>query len=570
MSTSPEWMTQASRDILINKNYVQAGETINGMYERISRAAAKALNREDLAPKFEEYFKRGWLCGSTPVLANMGTDRGLPISCFGTEVQDNLEDIYRATIDENESAMREIGLLARGGGGTSLDFSKVRPRGSPVRSVGRSRGVVPFARVADAVTAAASQGDVRGGASVAWLPIEHEDINQWLHMRRIEGDPLQRTLVLNHGVVIPSAWMERVRNKDPKVKDTWLELLRARGELAEPYMLFIDNVNKANPQCYIDRGIKVRQSNLCTEIMLASSEEWSFVCCLASLNVARYSEWPDDLVETAIYFLDGVMSEFIERAKNRVGFEKAVKFAEQNRAIGLGVLGYHTYLQERGLPFNSMLAYSFNRKLFKEIREKSDAATAKLAKEYGEPDVCKGYGRRNTHTMAVAPTRTNSDIMGQVSYGIEPITANVVVNNSAAGAFDYINPTLKKRLALLGQDTDDVWDSITVNKGSVQHLDFLSPEDKAVFRTAHEIDQVDIIMQASERQPFIDQGQSINLFFPANVDSKYFAQIHILAEQVGIKSLYYVKSKALITADSATRKVPTLEEIKEGCRWCEG
>jgi ribonucleoside-diphosphate reductase alpha chain len=560
---SPEWMTDASRDILINKNYTLPSESINKMYERISWAAARALQREDLGPKFEEYFKRGWLCGSTPVLANMGTDRGLPISCFGTHVPDNLEGIYEATC-------REIGLLARGGGGTSLDFSAVRPCGAPVRSVGRSRGVVPFARVADATTAAASQGEVRDGASVAWLPIDHGDIIPWLHLRRAEGDPLQRVLKLNNGVTIPSSFMERVRNRDPEVKDVWLELLRARAELSEPFMFFTDNVNKASPKCYTDKGIKVTQSNLCTEIMLASNEEWTFVCCLASLNVVKYNEWPADLVETAIYFLDGVMTEFIQKAKGRPGFEKAVRFAEQNRAVGLGVLGYHTYLQERNLPFNSMLAYSFNRKLFKRMREEADLATAKLAKEYGEPDVCKGYNRRNTHCLAVAPTRTNSDIMGQVSYGIEPVTANVVSNNASAGVFDYINPTLMKLLQSRGKNTDDVWDSITTTSGSVQHLVFLSPEEKAVFKTAREIDQVDVIMQASERQPFIDQGQSINLFFPAACDPKYFAGIHILAEQAGVKSLYYVKGKSVLTADAATRKVPTIEEIKEGCSFCEG
>jgi ribonucleoside-diphosphate reductase alpha chain len=560
---SPAWMTEASRDILVNKNYTQPGESINQMYARISRAAARALKREDLGPKFEEYFKRGWLCGSTPVLANMGTDRGLPISCFGSHVADDLAQIYKTTASE-------IGLLARGGGGTSLDFSDVRPCGSFVRSVGRSRGVVPFARVADAVTAAASQGDVRDGASVGWINIEHGDIIPWLHLRRTEGDPLQRVLKLNNGVTIPRTFMESVRNRDPAVKDVWLELLRARAELSEPYILFRDNVNDANPQCYKDRGLKVSQSNLCTEIMLASNPEWTFVCCLASLNVVRYNEWPADLVETAIYFLDGVMSEFIEKAKGREGFERAVRFAEQNRAIGLGVLGYHTYLQERNLPFNSLLAMSFNKQLFKKMRVEADAATAKLAQEYGEPDICKGYNRRNTHCLAVAPTRTNSDVMGQVSYGIEPITANVVSNNASAGVFDYINPTLMKTLEACGKNTDDVWDSITTTSGSVQHLNFLSPEQKAVFKTAREIDQVDIIMAASERQPFIDQAQSINLFFPAACDPKYFAGIHILAEQVGIKSLYYVKGKSVLTTDAATRKVPTLEELKEGCSYCEG
>lgn len=582
MADSPSWMTPAGKAILTGLNYTLAGETINEAYTRVAKAAATALfdakfntvgtqvasaQIEQMAAKFEDYMKRGLLCPATPVLANMGTDRGLPISCFGGHVADTFPSICAATT-------QETAMLSQGGGGVAMEFSSVRSAGSPIRGIGRSRGIIPFVRWMDATTQVADQGEVRSAATVAWLNIEHGDAMPFMDIRRRTGDPMSRTQKINHGVMIPDSYMQRVAARDPSVKESWLHLMTTRAELGEPYIGFLDNINKANPQWYKDRGLMVESSNLCCEISLVCNEDWTFVCCLSSLNVAQYDSWPPDLVETAIFFLDGVMSEFIRKAEGKPGFDRAVAFAKANRALGLGVSGYHTYLQSKMLPFASMMSNAINKKIFSRMREEADAATNKLAKMFGECDVCVGYSRRNTHTLAVAPTRTLSTYSGQQSFGIEPITANSYVDNSAGPSFEVRNHNLERVLGQYGQNTPETWASImdaSTANGSVQHLSFLSGDEKAVFKTAREIDQVDIVLQAADRQKYIDQAQSLNLFFPANCDPKYFVGVHKLAWEVGVKSLYYTKGKSVLTADAAAinrYKVPTIEELKE-CRWCQ-
>lgn len=557
-------MTEAGLKTLKN-GYLLEGETVYDMYRRVARAASSNLNRQDLEERFYDAMVKNWLCPATPVAANLGTNRGLPISCFGIDTPDSVDGIFRT--------VHEMAMLSKHGGGVGIGMSRVRGRGSKIKSGsnGFSEGVVPWAKVFDSATIATSQGNVRRGASSLNLSVDHVDIEEFLRIRRQVGDVNRQCLNLNHCVVVSDSFMRRVESGDKDARRIWIEILKTRLETGEPYIMFEDNVNKSNPQCYVDRGLRVSMTNICSEITLHTDEEHSFVCCLSSLNLARWDEWKDtDLPELAVYFLDGVMSEFISKAKSIPGFERSVRFAEKSRPIGIGVLGWHTLLQSKMIPFDSFEAMLLNALVFKTIREKAEKATAEMAKTYGEPEWCLGSGRRHTHLIAIAPTRSNSIISGEVSYGIEPIPANAYTDKTAKGVFLVKNPSLASLLASKSKDVPEVWKSIVVNNGSVQHLDFLSEHEKKVFLTAREINQMAIVRQAAQRQRFIDQSQSLNLFFSANVDPAWFNHVHMEAWRMGVKTLYYCRSSSVLKADVATREAKdNAKPAKDECSACE-
>jgi ribonucleoside-diphosphate reductase alpha chain len=549
---APAWMTTEGFET-ISRGYLLSGETPRGMYERVANAADKYI--PGLKDKVFEYMWKGWLCGATPVLSNMGTDRGLPISCNSISVPDSVSGIFAKNT--------ELAMLSKHGAGVGIYVGRIRGRGTTIKGNGKSEGVIPWCKVYDTTTQVVSQGSSRRGASVVYLPVDHPDIEEFLELRKPTGDANRRCLNLNHGVCITNAWMEAMLAGDKAKREIWQKVLYQRVTTGEPYLFFTDNVNDANPECYKANGLHVETSNLCSEIKLFTDPDHTFVCCLSSLNVTKYNEWKDtDLVEVSVKFLDAVLSEYIEKASKIPGFEASVRSAVKGRALGLGVLGWHTYLQELNIPFDSFEAMRLNAEIFRTIRTKADNATKELAEEFGEPEWCKGFGRRNTHTTAVAPTVSNSAIAGGHSAGIEPIAANVIVIKSAKGTFIRKNVTLEKVLEKLGKNDAETWRSISSNSGSVQHLSFLDDETKQVFLTAREINQHTIVNQAAQRQRWIDQGQSVNLFFASNSDPKYIHEVHVNAWKSGMKSLYYCRSEGVLKADMASR---TTE-----CKACEG
>lgn len=553
---APQWMNDPSFKTL-SKGYMLDGETPKDMYRRVAKTVANKLNKPEMEDKFFDYMWKNWLCPATPVLSNSGTDRGLVISCFGETVPDSVDGIYKS--------VHEMAMLSKFGGGVGVDLSNIRGRGVLIKggANGASEGVTPWAKVFDSATIATSQGNVRRGATSLNLRVDHVDIEEFLRIRRPLGDVNRQCLNIHQCVQVTDAFMKEVADGNMRSRNIWKEILKTRLETGEPYIQFIDNVNKANPQMYKDKGLEVNMTNICSEIMLFSDVDHSFVCCLSSLNLTRWEEWKDtDLVETSIWFLDGVMSEFIDKARGLPGFERAVRFAEKSRALGLGVLGWHTLLQQKQLPFESFASMQLNALIFKKIREKADIATRELALEYGEPEWCVGYGVRNSHLLAVAPTASNSIISGGVSAGIEPIMANAFAQRTAKGVFLIKNITLEELLETKGKNDVETWKNIVANEGSVQQLNFLSAEEKEIFLTAYEINQSAIIRQASQRQKYIDQGQSLNLFFPADADPKWFHKVHKEAHEGGIKALYYCRSTSMLKGDSASRQ-------KDECKACE-
>jgi ribonucleoside-diphosphate reductase alpha chain len=555
---APQWMNDPSFKTL-SKGYMLDGETPKDMYRRVAKTVANKLNKPEMEDKFFDYMWKNWLCPATPVLSNSGTDRGLVISCFGETVPDSVDGIYKS--------VHEMAMLSKFGGGVGVDLSNIRGRGVLIKggANGASEGVTPWAKVFDSATIATSQGNVRRGATSLNLRVDHVDIEEFLRIRRPLGDVNRQCLNIHQCVQVTDAFMKEVADGNMRSRNIWKEILKTRLETGEPYIQFIDNVNKANPQMYKDKGLEVNMTNICSEIMLFSDVDHSFVCCLSSLNLTRWEEWKDtDLVETSIWFLDGVMSEFIDKARGLPGFERAVRFAEKSRALGLGVLGWHTLLQQKQLPFESFASMQLNALIFKKIREKADIATRELALEYGEPEWCVGYGVRNSHLLAVAPTASNSIISGGVSAGIEPIMANAFAQRTAKGVFLIKNITLEELLETKGKNDVETWKNIVANEGSVQQLNFLSAEEKEIFLTAYEINQSAIIRQASQRQKYIDQGQSLNLFFPADADPAWFHKVHKEAHEGGIKALYYLRSSSVLKADNASR------QKDESCKSCEG
>ena len=527
------WFNEESEQML-NRGYLLKGETLEGAIDRITEAAARRLYKPELKEAFKEMIVKGWISFSSPVWANMGTQRGLPISCFNVHVPDSIEGITHK--------MGEVIMQTKIGGGTSGYFGELRHRGTAVTDNGKSSGAVSFMKLFDTAMDVVSQGGVRRGAFAAYLDIDHDDIEEFLQIRDI-GNPIQNLFM---GVCVPDYWMHEMIEGDTDKRRIWAKVLESRQQKGMPYIFFTDNVNRNKPQVYKDKGLTINASNLCSEIMLPSTAEESFICCLSSMNLELYDEWKDtNAVKLAIYFLDAVLSEFIEKTEGNYYLSAARNFAIRHRALGLGVLGYHSYLQRNMIPFESMEAKMFNAKVFKQIQEQSLAASKELAEIYGEPELMKGYGLRNATTMAIAPTTSSSAILGQTSPGIEPFASNYYKAGLAKGNFIRKNKYLAKLLEEKGLDTEDVWRDIMLNHGSVQHMTQLTQEEKDVFKTFKEISPLEIVTQAAQRQQYIDQAQSLNLNIPSSMPIKDVNKVIIDAWKLGVKTLYYQRSQSV-------------------------
>ena len=568
----------------ISKGYLLKGETPKDAYWRVSATVAKRLGKPEMASKFFDYIWKGWLNLATPVLSNTGTERGLPISCFGIDVADSIYDIGNKNL--------EMMLLAKHGGGVGIGINQIRAAGSVIKGNGTSDGVVPFCKVFDSTILATSQGSVRRGAASVNIDIEHADFWDWIEIREPKGDVNRQSLNLHQCVVVSDSFMHKVEQGDKDARARWTSVIRKRRATGEPYIMFKGNVNRNNPEAYDKHGLKVYMTNICSEITLHTDESHSFVCCLSSINLAKYEEWKDtDLIYTATWFLDGVMEEFITKAKYMRGFENSVRSAEKGRALGLGVLGWHTYLQDKGIPFEGLLAQYETRKIFSQFNLECDRASRDMAREFGEPLWCVGTGMRNTHTRAIAPTVSNSKLSGNVSPGIEPWAANVFTEQTAKGTFIRKNNTLEKFFKKMKRNTKEVWDQILTDGGSVQGLDFLdewwfiegvlvNSERKAeiinnlnsdhfipfkdVFKTFKEINQLELVKQAGLRQQYIDQSVSLNLAFPTEATPKFINNVHIEAYKQGIKTLYYMRTESVLRGDIAQRA------LDETCDNCDG
>ena len=542
----PEWMNEVALST-ISKGYLIPGETPKKAYRRVANAVADRLKRPDLAAKFFKYIWNGWIGLASPVISNTGTDRGLPISCFGIDTPDSIRGIGLTNA--------ELMKLTSSGGGVGISVDRIRARGTEIRGNGKSEGVVPWCKIYDSTIIATNQGNVRRGAASVNCNINHPDIEEFLQIRRPKGDPNRQCLNLHQCVVVDDAFMRKLNDRDAESMSLWLEILKSRVETGEPYIMFEDNVNKNNPLAYMMNNLHVSMTNICSEITLHTDEEHSFICCLSSLNLAKYDEWKDtDVVETATYFLDGIMEEFIEKTNGKEAMKRTHKHAKKGRALGLGIMGWHTFLQKKNLPFNSIASTAWTHTIMSKIRNEAEAASRQLAVEYGEPLWCKGTGMRNTHVLAIAPTVSNSRIAG-CSAGIEPQPANVYTFNGAKGTFIVKNPELEKLLIKKGKNTNKVWDQILSDDGSVINIpsDILSEEDKDVFLTFAEINQLELVRQAAIRQKYIDQTQSLNLCFPPTDSPKWINQVHMEAWKLGIKTLYYLRTDSVIKGDLGSR-----------------
>ena len=541
----------------ISKGYLMPGETPRKAYKRVANAVADRLNRPDLANKFFKYIWNGWIGLASPVLSNTGTDRGLPISCFGIDTPDSVRGIGLT----NAELMR----LTSYGGGVGISLSRIRGRGAEITGNGQSEGIVPWAKIYDSTIIATNQGSVRRGAASVNLDINHIDVKEFMQIRRPKGDPNRQCLNLHQAVVVDDAFMKRLQDRDSEAMSLWLEILKSRVETGEPYIMFKDNVNKDNPLAYRMNNLDVSMTNICTEITLHTDEEHSFICCLSSLNLAKYDEWKNtDVVKIATYFLDGVMEEFIQKTNGKDSMVRTHRSAKKGRALGLGVMGWHTFLQQKNLAFNSIGATAWTHTIFSDIKIKAEAASRQMALEYGEPTWCKGTGMRNTHLLAIAPTVSNSRI-NNCSAGIEPQPANIYVFNGAKGTFIVKNPELEKLLVEKKHNTTRVWDQIMGDNGSVMGLsnDILTEDEKEVFMTFPEINQLALVQQAATRQKYIDQTQSLNLAFDPTDSPKWINQVHMEAWKLGVKTLYYLRTDSVIKGDLGSRTT-------EDCLSCDG
>lgn len=543
----PEWMDEISL-ATISKGYLLPGEDVRKAYRRVAKAAAFRLKKPELENKFFKIMWNGWLGLASPVISNMGTDRGLPISCYGIDTPDSIRGIGLT----NAELMR----LTSKGGGVGIGLSKIRPRGTEIAGNGKSEGVVPWAKIYDSTIIATNQGNVRRGAASVNLDIEHPDIEEFLQIRRPKGDPNRQCLNLHQCVVVGDTFMRKLESRDPEALSTWATVLKSRMETGEPYIMYKDNVNKDNPIAYRLNNLDVSMTNICSEITLFTDEWHSFICCLSSLNLSKYEEWQNtDTVELATWFLDGVMQEFIDKSNGKDSLIRTHNHAKKGRALGLGVMGWHSFLQQKNLPFNSIASTAHTHNIFSDIRNKAEKASMDLAKEYGEPIWCRGTGMRNTHVLAVTPTVSNSVICGGISAGIEPLPANVYTFNGAKGTFIRKNKVLEALLISKGQNKNKWWDQMLQDGGSAQNLpdDILSPEEKEVFLTFPEINQLELVRQAAIRQRYIDQTQSLNLSFDPNDSPKWINQVHIEAWKLGVKTLYYLRTDSVIKGDLGSR-----------------
>ena len=558
----------------IGGGYLYNGESPKEAYQRVAKTVAKRLYKPELADKFFDYIWKGWLCLASPVLSNTGTDRGLPISCFGIDVADSIMDIGNKNL--------EMMLLAKHGGGVGIGINMIRPAGANITGNGTSDGVVPFCKVYDSTILATNQGSVRRGAASVNINIEHPDFDEWLEIREPKGDVNRQSLNLHQCAVVGDKFMRKLQAGDQIARKKWGKLIQKRKATGEPYILFKGNTNKANPLYYKSNSLKVHMTNICSEIVLHTDESHSFVCCLSSLNLGKYDEWKNsNLIYDATWFLDGVLEEFIQKAKNMKGFDNAVRSATKGRALGLGVLGWHSLLQKNGIAFEGLLAQFKTREIFSKIKIETERASRALAETYDEPLWCVGTGMRNTHLRAIAPTVSNSKLAGNLSPGIEPWAANVFTDQSAKGTFIRKNEELRKVLRKLKIDNKQTWDKILADGGSVQdikelnsyyydHLGRLTKESKDnepvknVFKTFKEINQLELVNQAGIRQDYIDQSVSLNLAFPSEAPPRWINQVHIEAWKRGIKTLYYMRTESVLRGDIAANA------MDPDCVSCDG
>ena len=577
----PTWGNTEVYKKTISGGYLMVGETPKDAYMRVANTVAKRLYKPELADKFFQYIWKGWLNLASPVLSNTGTDRGLPISCFGIDVGDSIQEIGAKNL--------EMMLLAKHGGGVGIGINMIRPAGAKITGNGTSDGVVPFCKIYDSTILATNQGSVRRGAASVNINIDHNDFEEWLEIREPKGDVNRQSLNLHQCAVIGDKFMRKLEEGDSTARRKWSRLLQKRKATGEPYILFKGNTNKSNPEAYKKNGLKVHMTNICSEIALHTDENHSFVCCLSSLNLTKYEEWKDtNLIYDAIWFLDGVLEEFIQKAKGLKGFENSVRSAEKGRALGLGVLGWHTYLQQNGIPFEGLQAQFETRRIFSQIKIESERASRALAEVYGEPLWCRDTGYRNTHLRAIAPTVSNSKLSGNVSPGIEPWAANVFTEQSAKGTFIRKNKELIKVLKKAGIDTEETWNKILEDGGSIQDINSLddwgyinkklvylpdtSEQDmlngydavKDVFKTFKEINQLELVNQAGIRQQYIDQSVSLNLAFPSIATPKWINQVHFEAWKKGVKTLYYTRTESVLRGDVAAKA------MDPDCLSCDG
>lgn len=556
-----EFLTDFGKATLTDR-YLLPSESFQDLFARV---AAYFADDDAHAQRLYDYISNLWFMPATPVLSNGGTDRGMPISCFLNEVQDSLHGIVD-TWNENV-------WLASKGGGIGTYWGNVRSIGETVRGSGKTSGIVPFIRVMDSLTLAISQGSLRRGSAATYLPVSHPEIEEFVEIRRpTGGDPNRKALNLHHGVVVSDAFMRAVENdeewglrspKDDRIirkvsaRALWIRILTARVETGEPYILNIDHVNRAVPEHHKLAGLNVKMSNLCCEITLPTGldhlgNERTAVCCLSSVNLEKYEEWQDHptFIEDIMRMLDNVLQDFINRAPDDMA--NAKYSAARERSVGLGVMGFHSFLQKNGIPFESVMAKVWNKRMFENIRKKADAASVVLAEERGPCPDAEDFGvmERFSNKMAIAPTASISIICGGASPGIEPFAANAYTHKTLSGSFSVRNVHLQKLLEEKGYNDEDTWSSITVNGGSVQHLDFLTDDEKAIFKTAFELDQRWLIDFAADRAPFICQAQSLNVFLPADVHKRDLHEIHYMAWKKGVKSLYYCRSLSVQRAES--------------------
>ncbi len=537
-----KWLNEHSK-LFLSRGYLTEGVTAEERVRIIANKAEAFLQIEGFADKFYDYMDKGYYSLSSPVWSNFGIDKGLPISCFGSYLPDNMGGILYT--------QGEVGMMSKFGGGTSGYFGDLRHRGAPITNNGESSGAVHFMKLFETIIDVVSQGSTRRGRFAPYLPIDHPDIDEFLKIGT-EGDPIQE---LTHGVTVTDAWMESMIAGDAEKRATWAKVIQRRVEIGYPYIFFKDTVNNNTVDVYKDKGLTIHHSNLCSEIALPNNDDWSFVCNLSSMNLLHYDEWKDtDAVETMIFFLDAVMTDFLEKLEalrdskdkeDQLAFyfmERAYNFAKANRALGLGALGWHSYLQSKMIPFESNDALRLNAQIFKNIQVNAHKASEKLAELYGEPEVMKGYGRRNATLTAIAPTTSSAFILGQVSQSIEPIWSNNYVKDVSKTKITIRNPYLMEVLKKYDKDTREVWNDIRDHDGSVQHLDFLSDLEKDVFKTFSELDQYVILDQASTRQQFLDQSQSLNLMINPTASAKQINELYLFAWESKIKSLYYQHS----------------------------